>query len=354
MEQQSLRLMQALRRRGHHISLLSLHSLGALSSQLDAADIPAVGLAYGKSSLWCVIVRLRRAIRRESPDALLLTGHSLLVLIAVLGFCRGHRLLTIHFHHTGVKPRWFWRLYYGLACQLCNSITFPSDFVRCEAESLFPPMAGKAQTVRYPITIPKPFTTQERQNSRSRFGLSPDVTIIGNAGWLISRKRFDVFLNTAARIHLLMPNSRFLIVGDGPERPRLEALAVELGIADVVVWAGWTVNMREFYASIDLLLFNSDWDAMGLTPIEAITHGIPVVSSVLHGGLAEVLRPGVDAVVLDQHDVSMLSQSVLQLLADPSRSATMVYKARDQLQGLCDPEQLAAWHEVALTSAVNQ
>jgi glycosyltransferase involved in cell wall biosynthesis len=102
------------------------------------------------------------------------------------------------------------------------------------------------------------------------------------------------------------------------------------------------------------LLFHSDWDALGMTPIEAIIHGVPVVSSVLHGGLSEVLRPGVDAVVLEQHDVPQLAQAVLQLLANPSGTSAMVNEARDHILELCDYEQLAAWHERVFTSGASR
>jgi hypothetical protein len=60
--------------------------------------------------LWCIIWLLRRQLRLQSPDALVLTGHSLPVWLAIVGSRPIPRVLAIHFHHTGVKPRWFWRL----------------------------------------------------------------------------------------------------------------------------------------------------------------------------------------------------------------------------------------------------
>jgi glycosyltransferase involved in cell wall biosynthesis len=345
MEHASLCLMQALQRRGHQLSLISLHPLGALAPQLSESGIPATGLGYGQVPLWRWLGRLRCELRRQAPDALLLNGHSLPVLLAVAGYCSGHRLLAIHFHHTGVKPRLFWRVYYGFARFMVNAVTFPSDFVRQEAVALSPALKSKACTVRNPINPVALITPDERRAARARLGLAHDATIVGNAGWLIPRKRFDLFLRVAARILKQRPGARFLIAGDGPERSNLEALAVKLGIADAVLWVGWIDDMRDVYASLDLLLFNSDWDAMGLTPIEAVVHGVPVVSSVLHGGLAEVLRPGVDAVVFEQHDVPALSNAALRLLADPSAARTMAALARDHVLSISDPDRLAAWHE---------
>jgi glycosyltransferase involved in cell wall biosynthesis len=349
MEQASLRMMEALKSRGHQLSVVSLHALGSLSPGLQARGIGAVGLDYGQVPLWHLIWRLRRELRIHSPDALLLTGHSLPVLLAIAGTRPIPRVLAIHFHHTGVKPPWFWRLYYGVARHLVCAVTFPSDFVRREALQLCPALGAKAHTLRNPISAVVLPTPAERLAARRRFGLPTGAPVIGNAGWLIARKRFDVFLHTAAAVLRQREDVRFLIAGDGPEREQLQALASSLGIQHALVWAGWIEEMRPLYAALDVLLFHSDWDALGMTPIEAIVHGVPVVSSVLHGGLAEVLRPGVDAVVLDQHDVPKLSQAVLQLLANPSAAAAMVNQARDRVLAICDPDQLAAWHERAFT-----
>ena len=354
MEQASLRLMAALQLRGHVLSVLSLHALGSLSPALQARGIPALGLGYGQVPQWLLIWRLRRQLRIQSPDALLLTGHSLPVLLAIAGSRPIPRVLAIHFHHAGVKPRWFWRLYYGVAQHLVSAVTFPSDFVRREALKLCPALAAKAHTLRNPISAVLPPSPAERLAVRQSFGLPTGAPVIGNAGWLIPRKRFDVFLHTAAAVLRQRPEVRFLIAGDGPEREPLQAMATSLGIQHAVVWAGWLEEMGPLYAALDILLFHSDGDALGMTPIEAIVHGVPVVSSVHHGGLAEVLRPGVDAVVLDQHDVPKLAQAALQLLGNPSAAAAMVNQARDHVLALCDPEQLAAWHERAFTQEASR
>lgn len=349
MEQASLRLMEALQFRGHQLSVVSLHAPGSLSPALQARGIAVTGLNYGHIPLWRLIWRLRREVSIHSPDALLLTGHSVPALFAIAGSRPIPRVLAIHFHHTGVKPRWFWRLYYGVARHLVSAVTFPSDFVRQEALQLCPALAAKAHTLRNPISAVVPLTPAERLAARQRFGLPSGGPVIGNAGWLIARKRFDVFLLTAAAVLQERPDVRFLIAGDGPEREQLQTMASSLGIQHALVWAGWMEEMRPLYAALDVLLFHSDWDALGMTPIEAIVHGVPVVSSVLHGGLAEVLRPGVDAVVLDQHDVPRLAQATLELLANPTGAAAMVNQARDHVHELCDPDALAAWHERAFT-----
>ncbi len=354
MEQASLRLMEALQRRGHQLSVVSLHALGSLNPALRAQGIAATGLDYGQVPMWRLIWRLRRELRIHSPDALLLTGHSLPVLLAIAGSRPIPRVLAIHFHHTGVKPRWFWRIYYGVARHQVSAVTFPSDFVRREALQLCPGLASKAHTLRNPISAVVPPTPAERLAARQRFGLPSGAPVIGNAGWLIARKRFDVFLRTAAAVLQERPDVRFLIAGDGPEREQLQAMANSLGIQHALVWAGWLEEMRPLYAALDILLFNSDWDALPTTPIEASVYGIPVVSSVLHSGLAEVLRPEVDVVLLDRHDVTALSAAVLHVLADAVAAAARASQAREHVLALSDPGHLATWHERAFTRELSR
>lgn len=352
MEQASLRLMHAFKLRGHSVSLISLQALGALSSQLRKADIPAIGLHYGKASVWSLIWQLRRELRKQRPDVLLLTGHSLPVLLAVAGTRSIPRILAIHSHHTGVKPRWFWRLYYYMARYFVAAVTFPSDFVRLEALQFCPQLSAKAHTLRNPISPVLPFTTAERLSARDRFGLPPCSPVVGNAGWLIGRKRFDVFLRTATAVLRDRPDVRFLIAGDGPQREHLHSMASSLGIQHALVWSGWIKDMRPLYAALDILLFNSDWDALPTTPIEAAVHGVPVVCSLIHGGLAEVMQPEVDLFLIDRHDVSTLSTAVLDVLADPVGAKARASKARDRLLALSDPNMLVDWHESTFARAV--
>ena len=99
-----------------------------------------------------------------------------------------------------------------------------------------------------------------------------------------------MFLRTAQLISRQVPHALFLIAGDGEERAKLEALAGELQIAERVKWLGWQKGLTQFYQCLDVMLFNSDWDAVGLAPLEAINYGVPLVASVQQGGLREILK----------------------------------------------------------------
>lgn len=349
MEQASLRLMVGLKERGHSCEVVSLNPIGGLGPLLAEHAIPAVGLPYLGKWGWRSYPLLRRTLRSVHADALLMTGHNLLAMLALGDLCHGRRVLAVHFHHTGVKSAWQWRLIYRTACRRFQAITFPSDFVRREAEAIYPPITTIAHTVRNPFPIwPLP-NTEERQCARMAVGLPLDAPVIGNAGWLIQRKRFDIFLRAAQLILRQVPDALFVIAGDGAERAVLEGLSRELNVADRVRWIGWQQDMSQFYRCLDVMLFNSDWDAMGLAPLEALTHGIPLVASVRQGGLQEVLNSDNYGFLISTHDVDVLAEKAVALLLDPQKARWVALAGRERIAQVSNTQRIAETIESLLS-----
>lgn len=348
MEQASLRLMVGLKERGHSCEVVSLNPIGGLGPLLKENNIPAVGLPYLGRWGWRSHFLRRRAFRSIQADALLMTGHNLFAMLALGDLCRGRRMLAIHFHHRGVMPPWQWRLIYRVACSRFQAITFPSDFVRNEAEELYPPVKRLSHTIYNPLPFPSLPTDEERRQARLALGLPLDVPVIGNAGWLIPRKRFDVFLRTAQLVSRQVPDALFLIAGDGEERVKLESLARELNIADRVKWIGWQKDMPQFYRCLDVMLFNSDWDAMGLAPLEALSHGVPIVASVLHGGLKEMI--GDDCgMLIPSHAIEALAAKAISGIRNPQAAREVAKVERQRVQQLSDVKAIAKQTESLLT-----
>jgi glycosyltransferase involved in cell wall biosynthesis len=332
MEQSSLSLLMELKARGHEVELLSLNTMGGLAPLLAEQAIPAEGLVYRGRGGWRSLPELKRRLNGVQSDALIMTGHHLLGMLALGDLCRKHRLLSIHFHHTGVKPPWQWRTIYRTALRRFSAIAFPTDFIRREAEAIYPPIGAVSHTIGCPITFLGKPTENERVAARRALDLPDGACIVGNAGWLIPRKRFDLFLKVASSIAKEKPGSLFVIAGEGPEEASLKALARQLGIADRVRWLGWQPDLLPFYRSLDLLLFNADWEALGRTPLEALAAGVPVVASVLHGGLSEVLDDAHYPLLFGRHDMAQLTRAALDVLHDRSLAASLVGSGRARLE----------------------
>lgn len=311
-ERASVQLMNGLKRQGHSCRVISLNPLGRLSPILRDQDIPASGMAYrGPGGIFSV-PSLYSRLRKEHCDAMIMTGHNFLAMMALGDVGKTNRILAVHHHHMGEKPEWQWRLIYRRADKAFKSITFPSDFIRLEAEALYPAIASKSHTIRNPIAMPPPPTFEQRCEARAALGIPQQAKVIGNAGWLIPRKRFDVFLRVVAQVARQEKEMVCLIAGDGPERSKLERLAHELGVAERVRWLGWRENMSAFYQSLDCLLFNSDWEALSMTALEAMSHSVPLVASVKHGGLGEIVSNDEHGTLLGEHDIEKLAEGVIR------------------------------------------
>ena len=196
--------------------------------------------------------------------------------------------------------------------------------------------------------MPALLTSEQKQAARRKLKLPATGSIIGNAGWLISRKRFDVFLRTAAVIAARCPDAHFVIAGDGDERPRLEALAAELNLTGRLTWTGWLENTESFFVSLDVLLFNSDWDALPVTPQQAMAYGVPVVGSVEHGGLKEIISQSEFGFLLDRHDTEALAAAVVRLIQTPAEAEQIGLAGRIRIRAMSDPEAIAMQHEKLL------
>ena len=260
---------------------------------------------------------MRRVFRSDPRDAVIMFESNVSAILALGEGSSEPRMLCVQYHHKGVRPVWQWRAIYDLALTRFSTVMFTSDFIRREAEAIYPPLTAITTTIPAPMEVPPLPSEGDRRSARERLGLPQNARVIGNAGWLIPRKRFDTFLRVGARVAARVPAVALVIAGDGPERTRLEELASDLGLDHRVRWIGWQADLNDFYRAIDVLLFNSDWDAFPTTPLEAMSYAVPVVASLIKGGLGEVISTPQYGFLLPRHDVVALAEEVIRVLRAP-------------------------------------
>ena len=142
--------------------------------------------------------------------------------------------------------------------------------------------------------------------------------VIGTVAALRTEKNIARLIRAFAAAVRQVP-ARLTIVGDGPERPALMALAAGLGVAEHVVFAGHRDDTPTLYASFDLFALSSDTEQMPLSVIEAMASGLPVVSTDV-GDVRAMLAPDNDPFVTPLDDEA-LAAALIALLRDPDRRA---------------------------------
>lgn len=155
--------------------------------------------------------------------------------------------------------------------------------------------------------------SQRREDSRPAEG----SLRVGLVARLSPEKGVDLFLQAAAVVLRQYPETRFLIVGDGPERPALEALIAQLGIAGSVSLLGRTNDMPGFYSSIDVLVSSSRIEGLPIALLEGMASRLPIAATSV-GAVPQVIRDGDTGLLVPPGDPDALAAAVIRLLGDTS------------------------------------
>jgi glycosyltransferase involved in cell wall biosynthesis len=171
----------------------------------------------------------------------------------------------------------------------------------------------------------KPFTraasSQPDQSGRDR------PLKVGLVGRLSPEKGVDLFLRAAVGVLAELPMTQFAIVGDGPDRSKLETLIEELGIGENASLLGRNDSMPSFYASLDLLVSSSRQEGLPIALLEAMASGLPLVATAV-GAVPSVVQNGRTGLLVPAADIQKLTAAIVSLLQDPASRRTYGATAR--------------------------
>jgi N-acetyl-alpha-D-glucosaminyl L-malate synthase BshA len=206
-----------------------------------------------------------------------------------------------------------------------DAVTTVSRWLRDETERMFSPTSAIQVIPNFVDTTR--FQPRECQVTRDRLGVGDEV-VLAHVSNFRPVKRIADTIRIFARIAAERP-ARMLLAGDGPERPRAEELARELGVADRVQFLGEQERIEKVLACADLFLLPSDSESFGLAALEAMACGVPVLGT-RAGGLPEVVVDGESGRLFDVGDIDGAASAALELLADPDalRAASTAARAR--------------------------
>lgn len=350
-EQVSLRFMTGMQPSGYTFQVLSLNPAGQMKDIFELNNIRTFDMSYKGKGGWKSYLALKRNIDRiitdYKPDIIVQTSHNILATIAISGY-NIPKILSIHFHHEGVKPVWQWKLIYRYCYSRFTFITFPSEYIMKEAKCFVVDTLHKLRVIRNPLPPKEHVTKEMKSAAKEKIGIPAEAMVIGNSSQLIIRKRLDVFLEVAKRIVEQDENVFFLIAGDGDDADVFKEKAKSLGIDDKIQWLGWQKDLSVFYQALDFMLFNSDWDAFPTTPLEAMAYGVPVVASAVNSGLKEVINNNQSGLLLKDHDIEQMASYILAVRNGQLPNTGI--KGRKRVMEICDYKRCVADYEALFST----
>jgi N-acetyl-alpha-D-glucosaminyl L-malate synthase BshA len=157
-------------------------------------------------------------------------------------------------------------------------------------------------------------------------------------------KRIEDVIRVFAEVRKHVP-AKLMLVGDGPERGRIEQLCRELRTCEDVIMLGKLKNPTEVLGISDLFLLPSESESFGLAALEAMAAGVPVISSNA-GGLPEVNRHGVTGMMSDVGNVEDLTRNTLYILRDEETLAKFKRQAFERAKDFDLPKILPMYEAI--------
>lgn len=187
---------------------------------------------------------------------------------------------------------------------------------------------------------------------RRSLGIPGHAPVVGQVAVFRRQKRLDLWLEAAREVLRHRPETRFLLVGDGPLREETEAQARELGLGDAVSFPGLQDDVRPFLSAMDLLLITSEFEGLPLVLLEAMALELPVVSSPV-GGIPEVVRDGETGRLVPFGRPSEAAAATLEILASSSERATLGRAGRHRVAEEFDTDRMLGELEALYREVVN-
>ena len=157
-----------------------------------------------------------------------------------------------------------------------------------------------------------------RQQMRQILTVPDDCLLIGTIGRLAPEKGYDVFLDAAKQLHDSLPNTRFVIVGDGELREALTAKTRQLNLQDVLTFTGVRADIPELLSAMDVYVLSSFSEGLPMVVLEAMAAGKAVVATSV-GDVPMLIQHEETGLLVPPHDAPALAAALETLARNPAK-----------------------------------
>ena len=316
-------LLAGLQRRGHRVLMLFRDEQNAARGA--TYGIPTGVQRVGGDAMLPDALRLAARLRRERPDAVLLTSFKKVMLAGLGARMAGAPFVVQRIVLQGDTPDRGRRYRIALR-RLVDRVVLNAAAMRpgflMDDKHLDP-----AKVVTIVDGVRAPLRTREPGAVRRELGIPPDARVVGSGARMASQKRFDRMLHALA---LLPEPVHCIIAGEGEAMEPTREVAESLGMADRVHLVGFRRDVGDVLDAFDVFVVSSDREGMANAMLEAMAFGLPVVSTDVSG--AREALDGVDGeppagIVTGFHE-DEVAGAIASLLRDPGERERLGRAAR--------------------------
>jgi glycosyltransferase involved in cell wall biosynthesis len=280
------------------------------------------------------VLQVRAALKKDRPDVLISFIDSTNVCAVIAGRSLGIPVLVSEVAVPSLQNP-------GRAWNVLRRVLYP------RSAGLIVPSHGVCDYCAerfkvHPIVIPNPVSPVAPLPRKSS---NPGRRLVA-MGRLSREKGFDMLLRAFALVRKDHPDATLEIMGEGHLRGELEALRGELGMNHCVEMPGAQKSPVEHLRRADLFVLSSRYEGFGNVLCEALAAGVPVVSFNCPTGPAEIVRDGVDGILVPPNDIAALAASISKLLSDGDRRRALSQRAPEIVDRFGIDHVMRIWQNV--------
>ena len=198
--------------------------------------------------------------------------------------------------------------------------------------------------------IPNPVLRPVLSDGCSNLKDQKDGRVLVGMGRLVEDKGFALLLRAFSQVVGRHPTWSLQIWGDGPQRPDLERLTRELNLSERVRLAGFTGRPFDVLSRADLFAMSSVVEGFPNALCEAMACGLPVVSFDCSSGIRQIIRNGIDGLIVRAADVSALASALDHLMADERERKRLASNGLEITERFGVEKTMARWEQLVLDS----
>lgn len=251
---------------------------------------------------------IRRLLKRHSPSVL--HAHGYKADLYAWASSMGRRYALVSTCHNWPDPRPLMRVYAGADRLALRSF----DAIAAVSQSV----AGKllrSGVADHRVSVIRNGVEAQPEVQPASLREPGDEAVAGFVGRLVREKGVFDLLDSARVVLERFPRTRFVFVGDGPQRQECEQAARQAGIGERVTFCGHRSDIASCYAAFDLLVLPSHNEGLPMSILEAMSAGVPVVATRV-GSVPDAVVDGVTGLLVKPGDTVALTQSILRVLGD--------------------------------------
>lgn len=170
------------------------------------------------------------------------------------------------------------------------------------------------------------FYNETAINLKEEFNLTQDSFIIGSVARLIPAKGVQDLIKAASILKSI--NAYFFVAGDGPFREELQKMINSLNLNDRFFLLGYRDDIPSFLRNLDVFVLPSHEEGFGISVIEALSEGVPVVATKV-GGVPEIIHDGVEGILVEKESPEELAKAIEKFLKDEELRKSMGLRGKE-------------------------